>query len=224
MKTKQIVVLLAVLAMSMPLAAQMGMGMVPRMPEMSGIWQPVVGAGGSYEITNSDGTKSQMEITIVGKEDVAGKAGYWMETVTSDPHSGGKMYMKYLLSTGASGMALTKTIMQMAGRSPMEMDTSMMGGHGLAANGIPADIRSKANVVGSESVTVPAGTFACQHFRAKDDSFEVWISDIVSPWGVVKMQGTNNSMGLTKVIRNAKDHITGKPKPFDPAQMMRQGQ
>ena len=53
MKTKQIVVLLTALALALPLGAQMGMG--PRMPDMSGIWHPVVGSGGAYEMTTSDG-------------------------------------------------------------------------------------------------------------------------------------------------------------------------
>jgi hypothetical protein len=224
MKTKQIVVLLAVLAMAMPLAAQMGMGMGPRMPDMSGIWQPVVGAGGAYEITNSDAKKSQIEMTIVGKEDVAGKPGFWMEMAMADPRSGGNMYMKYLVAPGDSGMASTKMIMQMDGQDPMEMDMSMMGGRGAATSATPSDIRSKADLVGSESVTVPAGTFTCQHYRAKDGSADVWTSDKVAPWGLVKMQGKNNSMVLTKVITDAKDHITGTPKKFDPMQMMRKGQ
>ena len=38
----------------------------------------------------------------------------------------------------------------------------------------------------------------------------------VAPWGLVKMQGKDASMILTKVITDAKDHITGTPKKFDP--------
>jgi hypothetical protein len=81
--------------------------------------------------------------------------------------------------------------------------------------------RDKSELVGTESVIVPAGTFSCQHYRAKDGSSDVWISEKVAPWGLVKMQGKNNSMVLTKVITDAKDHITGTPKKFDPMQMMR---
>jgi hypothetical protein len=220
MKTKQIVVLLTALALALPLGAQMGMG--PRMPDMSGIWHPVVGSGGAYEMTTSDGKKSQMEMTIVGKEDVSGKDGYWMETAMADPRSGGSMYMKILIAPGDNGMASTRMIMQPPGQDPMEMDMNMnmMGGRGSAA-ATPSDVRAKSELVGTESVTVPAGTFSCQHYRAKDGSSDVWISEKVAPWGLVKMQGKNNSMVLTKVITDAKDHITGTPKKFDPMQMMR---
>jgi hypothetical protein len=96
----------------------------------------------------------------------------------------------------------------------------MVGGRGPAA-ATPSDVRAKSELVGTESVTVPAGTFSCQHYRAKDGSSDVWISEKVAPWGLVKMQGKNNSMVLTKVITDAKDHITGTPKKFDPMQMMR---
>lgn len=47
-------------------------------------------------------------------------------------------------------------------------------------------------LVGSESVTVPAGTFTCKHFRNKltaDDKgpmLDLWISDGVTPTGLVK--------------------------------------
>jgi hypothetical protein len=221
MKTKQIAVLLAVLALAMPLAAQMGFG--SRMPDMSGIWHPVVGSGGSYEITNAEGKKSQVEITIVGKEDMAGKDGFWMEMAVVDPRSGGNTYMKYLFAPGAG---MTKMIMQMPGQDPMEMDMSMMGARGPAASptasATPSDIRAKAELVGTESVTVPAGTFSCEHYRAKDGSGDAWISDKVAPWGLVKTQG-KSSMVLVKVITDAKDHITGTPKKFDPMQMMRGG-
>jgi hypothetical protein len=221
MKTKQIVVLLFAFALALPLGAQMGMG--PQMPDMSGIWHPVVGAGGAYEVTDNSGKKSQIEMTIVGKEDIGGKPGYWMEMAMTNPRAGGDMFMKYLIAPGENGMASTRMIMQMAGQDPMEMDMSMMnrGGRGPGAGATPSDIRDKAERVGTESITVPAGTFTCEHYRTKDGSSDVWVSDKVAPWGLVKEQCKNNAMVLTKVITDAKDHITGTPKKFDPMQMMR---
>jgi hypothetical protein len=47
-------------------------------------------------------------------------------------------------------------------------------------------------LVGAESITVPAGTFACKHYRSKlapDASspvLDVWVSDAVTPTGLVK--------------------------------------
>ncbi len=223
MKLKQTIVMLAALALALPLAAQMGMG--PRTPSLSGIWHPVVGSGAAYEMTDKDGKKSQIEITIVGKEDVAGKPAFWTEMAFANARSGGQMYAKNLMSVSDTGVTSTKMIMQMPGQPPMEMDMSMAPGGG-AKQTTPATLADKAEIVGTESVTVPAGTFSCSHYHMKDGSGDAWVSDKVSPWGLVKSVGKDSSMVLTKVITDATDHITGTPMKFDPSQMMRgrQGQ
>ncbi len=223
MKFKQTIVMFAALALALPLAAQMGMG--PRTPSLSGIWHPVVGTGAAYEMTDKDGKKSQMEITIVGKEDVAGKPAFWTEMAFANARSGGQMYMKSLMSVSDAGVTSTRMIMQMPGQAPMEMDMNM-GPGGRMQQTTPANIADKAEIVGTESVTVPAGTFSCTHYRMKDGSSDAWVSDKVAPWGLVKSAGKDSSMVLTKVITDATDHITGTPTKFDPMQMMRgrQGQ
>ena len=129
--------------------------------------------------------------------------------------------MKSLIAPSDTGMASMRTVMQMPGQDPMEMDSNMMGRGGRGPVSIPTDIHEKAELVGTETVTVPGGTFTCEHYRAKDGSGDVWVSDKVAPWGLVKAEGKNRSMVLTKVIADAKDHITGTPKKFDPMQMMR---
>ena len=220
MKVKQVLIVFAALALALPLAAQMGMG--PRTPSLSGIWHPVVGTGAAYEITDKDGKKNQMEITIVGKEDVAGKPAFWTEMGFTNPRAGGQMYAKNLMSVSDAGVTSTRMIMQMPGQGPMEMDMNM-GGRPMQQT-TPATIAEKAELVGTESVTVPAGTFSCMHYRMKDGSGEAWISDKVGPWGLVKSVGKDNSMVLTKVITDATDHITGTPTKFDPMQMMRNRQ
>ena len=219
MKTKQIVIPLSILALALPLGAQMKL----RVPVMSGIWHPVVGSGGEYEFTSGKGKKTQFEITVVGKKSVTGKDAFWMEMTVSDPSSGDNEYLKYLIAPGTNGMVLANVIMQTPGQDPVEVnikDMKVMGGRGPAVGAIRSDIRSKADLVGTESVTVPAGTFSCSHYRAKDGSSETWISDKITPYGIVKVQGKNDSIFLTKVITDAKDQITGTPKKFDPKQVM----
>jgi hypothetical protein len=44
--------------------AQMG---VMRTPDMAGIWNPVVGAGGSYDTLPADGKSHHMDIFIAGR-------------------------------------------------------------------------------------------------------------------------------------------------------------
>ena len=75
-----------------------------------------------------------------------------------------------------------------------------------------ADFRANAENLGSESITTPAGTFSCQHWRSKKDGAEYWISDKVTPWQLVKTGGKDqNSIVLVRLISNAKSHITGTP-------------
>jgi hypothetical protein len=222
MGTKRTVIVIAMLALALPLGAQFG----PRMPSMSGIWNPVVGSGGAYEMTDREGKKSQMEMTLVGKEDVNGKPGYWMEMAVADARTNGTMYIKYLVAPGTDGMASSRMIMQQPGQQPIEMDINFanLAGRGQSqGQAIPSDVRQKAELVGTEMITVPGGTFSCQHYRQKDGSSDVWISDKVAPWGLIKAQSKDSSMTLTKVITDATDHITGTPRKFDPSQFQRGG-
>lgn len=197
--------------------AQMGMRSGP--PSFSGVWNPVVGAGAAYEIQNASGEKHRMEIAIVGKETIEGKVGYWFEITTVSPHSGGEMVMKSLIVADGSDTTVMKMMMQMAGRPPMDMTAQMA--HNPHSRQ-PVDIRDKADDVGSETITVPAGTFVCEHYRMKDGSGDTWVSPKVGVYGMVKHQGKESTMVLTKVITDARDKITGTPVPFDPSQMMRQ--
>ena len=227
MRRKQVAILGAMFALvlALPVLAQMGM-MGSRMPTLSGVWHPVVGSGAAYDRTmTGSGEKMQIELTVVGKDDVAGKTGYWLEfAVTDAKMPGGQMMMKELMTVSDEGVAATKIVMQQPGQGPMEMDLNGNPmGRGMTQS-TPSDIRDKAEVAGTESITVPAGTFSCQHIRQKDGSSDVWISDKVSPWSLVKYQDSKSTMVLTKVITDAKDRITGTPTKFDPMQMMRNRQ
>ena len=191
--------------------AQRGMGMRPSMP--SGIFNPTVGAGAQYESTAADGAKTTVEFTIVGKETVGGKDGYWMEWWT--PGKMGDMVFKTLVVPGAPE-ATQHVIMQMGKNPPMEMPAQSPG----MSVKPDFDVRSSAQDLGKESVTVPAGTYSAEHYRSKDGG-DTWVTNQVPPFGMVKSSNRNGtSMVLTKVITGAKDRITGTPVPFNPQAMM----
>jgi hypothetical protein len=220
-KTKLSLILGGALALALPLAAQMRMGMGSPVPNLSGIWRPVVGNGASYQITRN-GKTTALDFTVVGKEDVDGKTAYWMEvSMNNEAGMNGEMIVKVLETVEGNTITSHRWIMQMPGRPPMEMDSTMMNRGGQANQA--ADLRDKAELVGTESITVPAGTFTCEHYHMKDGSGDGWISDKVSPWSLVKMEDkeAGRTMVLAKVITDAKDRITGTPVKFDPMQMMR---
>lgn len=190
-------------------SAQMGMHAGPA---MRGILNPVVGSGGQYEMTTEKGTKMVMEIAVVGKESVGGKDGYWFEMTMANT-SMGQMITKTLTVVDGADTVVSRMIMQMPNRPPMEMPTQMTKS---SAQKQPADIRDRAEDLGSETVTSPAGTFTAEHYKMKDGSGDAWVAPKAGPYGLVKFQGKDTSMVLTKVITDAKDKITGTPQPFNP--------
>jgi hypothetical protein len=182
--------------------------------QFKGIFSPVVGAGAEYQMTSAKQPEPQtIAIAIVGKEDVNGQPGFWMEITSQNPRSGGPVYMKTLIQVNGGTTHGTTMIMQMPPQPPMEMDLQAM--QGMAGRQAPppqsADISKGGQDLGSESVTVPAGTFTCEHYRSAQGD-DVWISSKVSPWGLVKMNGKDGTtMVLQKVITDAHDMITGTP-------------
>jgi hypothetical protein len=63
-------------------------------------------------------------------------------------------------------------------------------------------------------VTVPAGTFECDHYRGniQGKTIDYWVSSKVSPYGLVKMTSADLSMELKKTLSNETSHITGEPQ------------
>jgi hypothetical protein len=196
-----------------PAQAQMWM----HTPYLSGVFHPVVGAGAVYSVVETQGDafrRSTFEMAVVGQEQVNGKDGYWLEMGFDDPQSGGKLYMKTLAVVDGQYLTTSRAILQMAGGQPVELSTSMMGEHG---NKPSVDIRSSAERVGADtkSITTPAGTFECVHWRLKDDS-DYWISDKVVPWSLVKMVAKNKTIILLRTVTDAKTHIAGTPAKSGP--------
>lgn len=195
---------------------QMGMGMRP--PDISGVFNPTVGAGSSYEMVKKQtGEKTAFDMSVVDKDP---SGGFWIEYGIQSPQTHGTMYMKTLLVRKTDDILIQRMIMQIPGHPPMDM-SAMMSMKGMQSAKGTADFRADAENLGTESITTPAGTFECQHWRSKKDSTEVWLSDKVSPWRLVKMSGPNNSMTLVHLITDAKTHITGTPMSIQ--DMMKKG-
>jgi len=197
----------------LPISAPAQMGTRSGAPSIHGVWNPVVGQGGVYEFSTKDGSKQTMEMAIVGKETVEGKDAYWYEITMNSPEAGGQMVMKHLFVAGGGDLHTTRMIMQFPGKPPMEMSSQMLQYQHSKQS---TDIKTEATDAGSETITVPAGTFSCEHYRMNDGTGDAWVAKNVTPYGLVKYTGKDTSMVLVKVITDAKDKITGKPIPFNP--------
>lgn len=180
-------------------------------PPMWGEFKPTVGAGSEYQLTGKD-RNTNFTMLVVGKETVDGAEGYWMEQRFEGGGMPGEMVQKQLIVMQDGKPDIKRMIMQPPGQQPMEMPVGMMRGgmqHAHAAEG--ADPGEK---LGMESVTVPAGTFDCEHYRKQTQhgTFDYWISSKVSPYPMVKVTGPEMTMVLVKILSGESSHIHGEPR------------
>ena len=214
MKRLQFVLLAAVcsLCLASAAAAQLGGIQFFSKPNIADIFKPVVGQGAVYQETTEGKQSHEMEMTVVGKEMTPSGEGYWME-MTMNRVGDQKMYSKILMT---KDFQFIKIIFQMPGQGAMEMP---MNPNEKDRNQMKEDLK-KWSQVGTETITVPAGTFSCAHWKKEDGADEVWTSDKVSPLAMVKQTGKTHTMVLVRQITNAQDHITGPVTPFDPKAFM----
>lgn len=219
MKGIRWVVAFAIIGYAGSAHAQMGMDYFTR-PAITKAFHPTVGKGGVYETTSNAGGEaktSTMEIGVVGKESVDGKDAFWIETSMTDPK--GQPTVGKTLMSMEGDVKILRVIVQQAGQPAMEMP--MMGGpHQSKMN----DSVNNWHSVGTESITVPAGTFSCEHWKNDKNGSELWTSDKVPSYGMVKEISKNHTMVLVKVLDNYQDKITGPVKKFDMQEMMQQMQ
>ncbi|HTS68351.1 MAG TPA: hypothetical protein VMO17_05160 [Terriglobia bacterium] len=187
--------------------------MMGSLPQMPGLSNPTVGSGAEYQAT-AKGKDMDIAWAIVGKEDVSGSPGVWMETRMQSPELGGEMVTKMLIVTTGSDAGMKRMIMQQPGRPPMEMTGMMMN---LMKGAQPKTTTGKPDfgeLVGTETITVPAGSFVCQHYRKQDSNgtMDYWVSDQVTPYAMAKMTGPDMTMVLKKTLTNETSHIKGEPQ------------
>ena len=195
---------------------QMGANLFQK-PAIAKFVNPVVGKGAEYESRNANTkTPRTIELGIVGKESVDGKDGFWMEIVTTGKENQA-IIAKGLITK--DDVQFRRTIMQLPGKPAMEMPFAPSSGHGQAN-----DAMNDWHSIGTETITVPAGTFACEHYKNDKDGSELWASDKVTPFGLVKQTGKDSSMVLVKLLDDYHDKITGPVSKFDMQQMMQQYQ
>lgn len=219
---RAVLVCVAVLVVTGGLWAQRGGGMggmLGNMPSMPGLSNPTVGSGSEYLVTTK-GKEMDVATVALGKEDVAGASGFWMEMRMTGAETGGEMVMKSLYVTTGAQTGVKRMIIQRPGQPPMEMPGMMMSmmqqhqPHPAAAPSGDAGSGDRGELVGTESVTVPAGTFSCQHYHKQEQHgpVDMWISTDVSPYALVKMTSADTTMVLKKTLTNETSHIKGEPQ------------
>lgn len=220
MKRMEWAVVLLLLGFVAPVKAQMGMDMFRR-PAIMKVFHPVIGKGAQYQtVSTTGGTSRTEQWGLIGKDTVDGKDAYWMQMLNTDS-KGDTMGGKALITV--DDMQVHQMIMDVPGQGLMEIPANMLT---MSAKN-RQNMQDKMNPwhsVGSETVTVPAGTFSCEHWRNDKDHEDLWTSDKVVPFGMVKQAGPNSMMVLVKMLDNVQDRFNGPAKKFDMQQMMQQMQ
>jgi len=197
--------------------AQLGMDIFKR-PSITKTFHLVVGKGAAYQSTDKNGGTRSTEIGVIGKDSVDGKDGFWMEFV-SGANDGKPTVGKALITT--DDFQFHRMILQQPGHEAMELPMNMMGARANKMDEHLADWHS----AGSQTITVPAGTFSCDHWVNDKTHAEVWTSDKITPFGMVKeINGSGGTEVLVKVLDSFSDRITGAVKQFDMQQMMQEMQ
>jgi hypothetical protein len=178
---------------------------------------PVVGKGAEYQSTEKDagGKTRTTAIGIVAKDSFEGKEAFWMEVASNT--DGQASLVKMLITRDDFGFH--KMILQPPGQQAMEMPFNP----GKDARQEKMEEKFKDwHSVGTEPVTVPAGTFVCEHLHNDKTNGDLWASDKVTPFGMVKQVDGNRTMVLAKLIPDFQDRITGPVKQFDPQALRQQ--
>jgi hypothetical protein len=185
---------------------------------IASVFHPIVGHGAVYQTTRTGApteAPTDEEISAVAKDTAEGKEGFWIEISRQNKNAGGITYVKMFITK--DDFQFRRMVMQAPGQQAMEMPFH-------PTPNAKADIETnmkKWHVVGTETISVPAGTYSCQHW-SNDSGNDIWTSDKVTPFGAVKQVSGSETKVLTKLITDAQDHITGPVKVFDPQAMQQQ--
>lgn len=215
---------LALLITAIPLAASAQIAQGPPTPLAVDLAKVAIGSSAQYTVTVGTMAPMSMKIGLVART----ATGNTLETsIEGGPAArAGKMITQVTLPPGSSGK-VQKMLLQLGNNDPMEMPIE----------GAQAQQFSKPDpktLVKEETIKVPAGSFKTKHYHdktAQGDTVDFWVSEHVTPIGLVKMEAVPKSnpmiqgpikMELTATAKDAKPGITKAPKPFDQAALMKQ--
>ncbi len=173
----------------------------PELPELPGLWLPVVGKGCVYTLTSPEETLD-LSTAIVAREE----GGFWLEEVVTGPK--GTLVVKALM--GKEG--IEKLILQPPGKPPRLLPP--LPGRPEPRGGSDDDVSKKGKLIGPETITTPAGTFQTLHFQVDDDT-HVWVTPDLPPLGVVKCTKGELTFTLKSVLPDVKSLVTEEAKKLN---------
>jgi hypothetical protein len=177
-----------------------------------------VGQWAQYQLTSPEiPGGATMRFAVVGTEAVGGTEHYWHETTMTGAM--GEVVMQMLIAgyPYADG-DIQRMIVKQGNQPAMEFSAQMMAmmrqsGAGRNPAQSATDDCGAATLVGTETVTVPAGSFDVLRIRpAETNAGDLWL-DIDIPFAIVRFSdGVGNVMELVAHGMDATSAITETPR------------
>lgn len=188
-------------------------------PEFYHLYLPERGAWSRYALTGLDGETATLTFSVVGEE----RGAHWLEVTSAS--EGGTGTVAYLVSGDPTrDENVLKIRVRDEGGPLMEIDRDTL--RKLAAQGADAFGRSARPIgptVGKlrpgpdETLEVAGRPVKCQHMTvvaADGREAQVWISEKVAPFGLVKLVSGEESVLLQDFGTGAKPKLEGKAVPL----------
>lgn len=177
---------------------------------------PAAGGWAEYHADSGD-----FKMMYVGHE-TAGERIEMAMTRTMRNGETANMVMQVVVPSFPYQMAqASEMVMQMGDRPPMKVSgqmLEMMRQRAPDRSGLSPDVCARLTKVGTESVTVPAGTFSTTHYRDAQTNTDVWVDPGV-PFGAVKVTSPNMTMVLKGRGTGGTTGIHGTPQEMGPGMM-----
>jgi hypothetical protein len=187
-----------------------------------------VGSSASYTMTMGTLPPMSMRMALVGKSTTGNTLEMSVEGGMTA--SVGKVVTAVTVPPSKQGEGVgpvKKVIMQVGSNDPMEMPVNPGQSQQFTKP-------NPKNLLKTETLKVPAGSFKTKHYRDKSpqgDVIDYWVADNAPPIGLVRieMDAKSNAMikgqiklELNALTTDAKPTIVQAPKPFDQTALMKE--
>ena len=174
---------------------------------------PEVGRWAEYNAVFKQKEPYTMRYAVIGEESREGKALKWLELRTTGNKKDGDIVYQMLVPGSVTQLGDVHEIVMKHGDKPaMKMDGMMLDmikGQ-MQKQSFLSEMCRDVTLVGSETVSVPAGKFRAGHFRSDKYTSDTWVTAEV-PFSMVKSSGKDFELTLLRHGDGAKTSITEKP-------------
>lgn len=175
---------------------------------------PAVGRWAQYQAVYDKKDPYTVRYAVIGTEKRQGKDLRWIELRMTGQDKEKNLVYQMLVPGSPTEVGDVQEIVFKPGTKPaMKLSGAMLNmirGQ-MEKQSIFSELCKDVSLVGTESVTVPAGKFQTRHFRSAKYSSDSWVSADV-PFALVKSVGENHDMALSGQGAGAMSSIAEKPQ------------